>query len=171
MDKGQNTHTNYPLSSYSVSPPQILFRGYFTRHLSREPDSPPERGGLWIDSDALPSSFLVFLPKRFDKFLWNAKDGPDWRDRINVIVLVFFVVALTPVTVGTINNLLQAPPLGRSARIKVRHSWRFVLPAEVLEAGSFGRWGSRGVMGAILESRRQLEPILQILVRIFRYSR
>jgi len=90
-----------------------LVFGYFTRYPRCERDSLPlgrllhsvskdpsvtvpthcgKRGGPWIDSNALPSSFLVFLPK----FLWNAKDGSDWRDEISLIF----------VTVGTIDGLL-----------------------------------------------------------------
>jgi len=43
----------------------------------------------------------------------SAKSDPDRRDEINVLVLtVFFVVVLIPsVIVGTIDELLQAPPL------------------------------------------------------------
>lgn len=43
----------------------------------------------------------------------SVKGDPDRRDEINVLVLtVFFTVALIPgVIVGTIGDLLQAPPL------------------------------------------------------------
>jgi len=91
-----------------------LVFGYFTRHPCCERDSLPfgrvlrsvckglpvavpahceKRGGLWIDSDALLSSFLVFVPKRF---LWKEKDGSDWRDDISLILVI----------VGTIDDLL-----------------------------------------------------------------
>jgi hypothetical protein len=54
----------------------------------------------------------VFLPKRFDGILWNAKDGLDWRDESNgLATLVSFVVVLILVIVGTIDDLFQAPPL------------------------------------------------------------
>ena len=51
-----------------------------------------KRRGLWIYGNALPSHLFVFLPKRFDRFLWNAKDGLDWRDEINSLVLLLFAV-------------------------------------------------------------------------------
>ena len=71
-----------------------------------------ERSGLWIDGDTLPSPFLVFLPKRFDGLLWNAKDGLDWRDESDRLVMfIFFIIVLSPVIVGAIDYLLQAPPL------------------------------------------------------------
>jgi len=71
-----------------------------------------ERTGLGIDGDALSSPLLVFLPKRFDRFLRNAKDGLDWRDESNRLVrVVFAVIALILVIIGTIDNLLQTPPI------------------------------------------------------------
>ena len=112
-----------------------LLRGCFARHSRRERDSSPdflvgeiindmskgfrvlvparfrERNRLWIDSNALSSPFLVFLPERFDGVLRNAKDGLDRRDEINgFVVLAFFVIVLILVVVGTIDDLFQTPP-------------------------------------------------------------
>ena len=54
----------------------------------------------------------MFLPKRIDRLLWNAKDGLDRRDESDaVITLVFFVVVLALIVVITIDNLLRTPPL------------------------------------------------------------
>ena len=115
----------------------VCFRSTcFSKHSCRERDSPSdfilgseindvpkgfrvliparfgERNGLGIDGDALSSSLLVFLPKRFDRLLWNAKYGLDWRDESNRLVgAVFAVIALVLIIIGTIDNLLQTPPI------------------------------------------------------------
>jgi len=74
----------------------------FGSRYSRLAIASPENGTDWINGSALPSPFLVFFPNRFNRFLWNAKSGPDWKDESGGLIIII---------VGAADDLFQTPPL------------------------------------------------------------
>ena len=125
-------------------PPSNFLFGTTVRDASKGfrvfvPTRSRKRTRHWAGDDALPSSLLVFSPKRFERFPWNMEDGCDWRDksrsdspqRLDALTYLPSRGAKAPQCTHCFRRHLL-PPLARNPVFIVSHDARILWRSKLL---------------------------------------